>query len=539
MKAQAYVSDEMYLALPDAAAEFHSGETGDVTLLRSSPQGAFYADLKPGPYRVTLSKAGYGSKTSDAVIGGNAPFHFRLLRDRLLGYMWPKWVRSGEPAEYRVHGTGQYQLTLWRYGLKKEFVQMIGWVDEHGPDSNRQLLPDGDFTQTGTKWNERGFAARPTIAAPDGTGLYYLWARTPSGEAFSFPWVVAPPRPRAKIAVLASTNTWNAYNNFGGRSNYINPEGLPARPVVNSRQDLDRFRDQKAFGVWRYRDEQFLPLSFDRPEPHNHIFDDGQVTDPVRGRVQCGQAPGEWRLLGWLEREGFDYDYYAEAQLHDGTLNLEAYRVLILSIHPEYWTREMYTTVKRWVFERGGRLMYLAGNGLNCEVTLSGDGIMRCLSHVNSLHGEMGGHSDDETVEYESRMHRTFESEARLLGVVCTSAGLMTAAPYCVERDSHWIFAGTELRNGDLFGEKTLHERVSGGASGHETDKRSPSSPPETVLLAKGTNANEGGAELVYLEPTGGGAVFSVGSMTWIPALFPDARVSRITRNVLARFLED
>jgi hypothetical protein len=539
MKALAYVSDEMYLALPDAAAEFHSAETGDVTLLRSSPQGAFYADLKPGSYRVTLSKAGYGSKTSEAVIGGNAPFHFRLLSDRLLGYMWPKWVRSGEPAEYRVHGSEQYQLTLWRYGLKKEFVRMIGWVDEHGPDSNRQLLPDGDFTQTGTKWNERGFAARPTIAAPDGTGLYYLWARTPSGEAFSFPWVVAPLRPRAKIAVLASTNTWNAYNNFGGRSNYINPEGLPARPVVNSRQDLDRFRDQKAFGVWRYTDEQFLPLSFDRPEIHNHIFDDGEITDPVHGRVQCGQAPGEWRLLGWLEREGFDYDYYAEAQMHDGTLNLDAYRVLILAIHPEYWTREMYTTVKRWVFERGGRLMYLAGNGLNCEVTLSGDGIMRCLSHVNSLHGEMGGHSDDETVEYESRMHRTLESEAGLLGVVCTSAGLMTAAPYRVERDSHWIFAGTELRNGDLFGEKTLHERVSGGASGHETDKRSPSSPPETVLLAKGTNADEGGAELVYHERPGGGAVFSTGSMTWVPALFPDAHVSRITRNVLARFLGD
>ena len=99
--------------------------------------------------------------------------------------------------------------------------------------------------------------------------------------------------------MLASTNTWNAYNNFGGRSSYINPEGLPARPVVNSRQDLDRFRDQKAVGVWRYKDEQFLPLSFDRPEPNYHILDDGEVTDPVRGRVQCGQAPGEWRLAGW------------------------------------------------------------------------------------------------------------------------------------------------------------------------------------------------------------------------------------------------
>src|SRR5262249_31607867 len=186
----------------------------------------------------------------------------------------------------------------------------------------------------------------------------------------------------------------------------------------------------------------------------------------------------------------------------------------------------MYLAVKRWVFERGGRLMYLAGNGLNCEVTFSDDGIMRCLSHVNSLHGELGGHSADGTIEYESRMHRTLESEATLLGVVCSAAGLMTAAPYRVEHDSHWVFAGTGLRKGDLFGENTLHERVSGGASGHETDKRSPSSPPNTVLLAKGTNPDNGGSELVYHEPAGGGAVFSTGSITWIPALFPDSHVS-------------
>ena len=79
-------------------------------------------------------------------------------------------------------------------------------------------------------------------------------------------------------------------------------------------------------------------------------------------------APAEWRLLGWLEREGFDYDLYAETQLHAGQLDLDAYRVLVISTHPEYWSREMYRRVKTWVFERGGRLMYLGGNGLNCEV---------------------------------------------------------------------------------------------------------------------------------------------------------------------------
>ena len=92
-----------------------------------------------------------------ADLGGESVFQFRLLPDRVLGYMWPKWVRGGEKAEYRVHSVEQYQITLWRYGWEKEYVRMIGWVDEHGPQANRQTLPDGDFTQglLGTGVNHR------------------------------------------------------------------------------------------------------------------------------------------------------------------------------------------------------------------------------------------------------------------------------------------------------------------------------------------------------------------------------------------------
>lgn len=537
MKILAYVSEERYVALADAVAEFENLSSGEITVLRSSPRGAFYGDLAEAEYKVTLACVGYGSKIVRTRLGDGAPHQFRLLSNRLTGYMWPKWVQAGDMAEYRIHAVEQYQLTLWRYGLKKDFIEMIAWVDEHGPEANRQVLPDGDFTQTGLRWNSDGFPAPPLLKAPEASGLYYIRAQAQSGETFSFPWVVAPRTPQAPIAVLASTNTWNAYNNYGGRSNYINPEGLPPTPVVNARQELERYQRPRPFGTWAPEDEEFLPLSFDRPEINNHMFDDPEVTDPVRGRVQCGQAPGEWRLYGWLEREGLPYDLWAEGQLHDGTLPLDAYRVLILAVHPEYWTREMYLRVKSWVFERGGRLLYLGGNGLNCEVVFGEGGTMRCLSHLKSLHGELGGVSDDGSITYESRMHRTLESEANLLGVVCSETGIMTSAPYRVVDASHWIFAGTDLHNGDLFGEKTLHERVPGGASGHETDKRSASSPANTVLLAKGTNPDDGGAEIVLHEPGDGGAVFSVGSITWCSALFTDDAVSRITRNVIERFL--
>jgi hypothetical protein len=135
-------------------------------------------------------------------------------------------------------------------------------------------------------------------------------------------------------------------------------------------------------------------------------------------------------------------------------------------------------------------------------------------------------------------MHRTYEPEASLLGVVFTQSGVMTSAPFRVLDEGHWIFKGTGLRKGDIFGQPSLHERVPGGASGHETDKLSGSSPNGIKVLAKGANTNEGGAEVVHFT-LGKGAVFSVGSITWVSSLFPDRSVSRITRNVLERFLQE
>jgi hypothetical protein len=137
----------------------------------------------------------------------------------------------------------------------------------------------------------------------------------------------------------------------------------------------------------------------------------------------------------------------------------------------------------------------------------------------------------------ESRFHQRHESEANLLGIVFTPAGAMTGAPYRVLDASHWAFAGTGLTNGDTFGEKCLHRRCPGGASGHETDKLSASSPPIVHKLARGLNPNDGGADLVIFDTPNGGAVFSAGSINYVASLPVDNRVSQITANVLRRFL--
>ena len=67
-----------------------------------------------------------------------------------------------------------------------------------------------------------------------------------------------------------------------------------------------------------------------------------KITDVIKKIGSEHLVAGEWRLLGWMEREGIKYDLYAENQFDDGTLNLDEYEVLVLSTHPEYWTINMY-----------------------------------------------------------------------------------------------------------------------------------------------------------------------------------------------------
>jgi N,N-dimethylformamidase len=526
-----YVSDELYNAIPSTAIEFQNGNQSIETHSRAS--GAIYADLPAGTYFVLLNKTGYGAKRVQLDVSPEMePYHFRLLSDQLIGYAWPKWVRAGEKSQFHVHSPEAYRIELWRYGKRKEFIRNLGWYDEHAPRATVQLTPDGDFSQTGVAWNTTGYpspnhpAIQQNVTAPERTGLYYFHLKTKSGLFFSFPWIVAPRRSGSDVAILTSNTTWNAYNRFGGRSNYLNPEGLPKTPIVNARQELRRYTDPNFIS---YDAVDYPPLSLDRPEPDNLIEENTSISDPIEGRLASAVAPGEWRFLGWMEQQGLNYDLYADPQLHDETLNLDDYKILILLVHPEYWSKKMYLKVKDWVFNRGGRMLYLGGNGINCEVEFLDD---------DKIVYKNGKQLDQKEQGLESRFHERVESEASLLGVVFSEPGQMTSAPYAVLNQTHWAFSGTGLKNGDEFGSETLHERIPGGASGHETDKISPSSPKNIVHLAKGKNPDNGGADLTIYSTDSGGAVFSVGSITWVSSILVDQNVSTITANVLHRFFD-
>ncbi len=509
-----YVSDENYLALEGVAFEFENGRGAFAA--RSRVTGAVHVEIDEGHYQVSLSKPNHTGKRVDIEVRADRTWQFRLLSDQLYGFMWPKWIRCSEVSEYCVHSTDAFRLDLWRYGWEKQFIRSYGWCDEHGPHAMAQVLPDGDFTQSGVNWNRTGYILeyqKHGLVAPERSGLYFLHAKTRDGRFCSFPWIVSPNQPQAKIAVLSSTITQNAYNRFGGRSNYFNQDQLPERPILNSRQDLKRYTEP---GLWPF-EVSGAPLSFQRPEPSSQVPESACITDPIAGRTESCFAGGEWRLLGWMEREGFDYDLYSETELHFDRLPLDDYKVLVLNNHHEYWTKEMYFRVKRWVHEQGGKLVYLGGCGLYAEVEFDDENTIRCRREGETdLRGE---------------------SEANLLGVAYSHSGFQSGAPYHVLDGSHWVFEGTGLKTGGRFGFRSLHERCPGGASAHELDKISPHSPGNIRHLAKGENPEDSGADMTIYETPSGGAVFGAGSLCWTLSLPIDDGVSAITANVLRRFL--
>src|SRR6476646_5796819 len=114
-----YVSDETYAALADVVVDFERNNEWIATC-RSSAQGRVDADIPPGPYQVTLNKTGYGAKSVDIEIEPGKTIQWRLLSDGLIGYMWPKWVKSGDRAEFRVHSPEPYRISIWRHGARKE-----------------------------------------------------------------------------------------------------------------------------------------------------------------------------------------------------------------------------------------------------------------------------------------------------------------------------------------------------------------------------------------------------------------------------------
>jgi N,N-dimethylformamidase len=374
--------------------------------------------------------------------------------------------------------------------------------------------------------------------------------------------------PRARVLFLAATNTYLAYANE--RRAYLTG-GFSTKEGSVQLQDADWFVEaHPELGLSLYNKHQdgsgVVYASRLRPLLNFRPFHVSWLTDSFR------HYAGDFYLLDWLEQHGFEYDVLTDEDLHlEGVSALQPYSVVITGSHPEYASQRMMESLQEYS-DAGGNLMYLGGNGFYWVTSFHPEmphviEVRRGPAGMRNYTSPPGESVHATTGELGSLWRHRARSPNRLTGIGTGAVGWAKAGPYVRSELSRsaqhaWIFDGVD--DGPI-GDSGM---MLGGAAGDELDRvdhlQGWGTPPGTVVLASSVDLSthyqpvaedysyifpgeQGGsanplvrADMTWLSTSGGGAVFSVGSICWIGCL-PVANyanpVSRITLNVLKRFV--
>ena len=411
--------------------------------------------------------------------------------------------------------------------------------------------------------DDAGWSPDLTVRIPHDlkSGAYAV--RLDAGDVpLRVPFFVRPPRGRASapIAYLASSATYIAYANHRGRFTSASTEMEKGRLTVVDSTDLEVVKrtlgrscyDTHGDGSPVYYSSRLRPLINMRPT----------------GRLWNYAA--DLFVVDWLEATGEPYDVITDEDLEAEGLDLLApYRVVVTGTHPEYASLRMLTAVDGWL-RRGGRLMYMGGNGFywriawhpqkpgRLEVRRSEDG-------TRSNKAEVGEYYHSHTGEYGGLWRRNGWPPNKLVGVGFIAQGFDASVAYRrreASRDPRvaFMFEGIE---DEVLGDFGILE---GGAAGLEIDcyDRDLGSPPHGLVVASSeghsnifliVNEEMGSlnpaldgvhhpkirADMTFFETDGGGAVFSVGSIAFAGSLGDNGGendIARLTTNVLRRFVD-
>jgi hypothetical protein len=505
----------------------------------SNKLGQWSMELSPETEFLRFQKDGYCRK--DVKLDDNFPKLIRLLEYRIVSYLDKMWFYPGETIQAYISSPTEYSCKIIKYGFEKEIVADLGIFPPI-----IQNVPDKLFVEEGLSWSSTIKYSIPEITK---SGLYglLLQSKNLKEDRYTATFIVMP-KPTArgsnsKILVLASTNNWQTYNIWGGRSRYRNFEApLDFKAISKLKIFAIRFIPEFLKNLIRklFKSKisvtvndnphafQFKSLSIKRPHPNCSI--EGNVNETFTSHL----ASGEWRILAWLEKEGYHYDLVSGYELHKNDDLLDNYDVLILSTHCEYWSKRMYYNLTNY-HKNGGSIINLSGNSIYREIEFLEDSSIRCVS---------------------LRFADSVDDETKLIGVRFDMRGYGTCAPFKVLEPSNWVFEGTGLSKGDLFAVKCLNRPIDKfiidfnnypastpgiapligeGGSGWETDKISKTAPEDVILLAKGLNKKSGGSDMIIRVPDNEGIVFSASSITFGGCLLIDKISSKVVSNVINR----
>jgi N,N-dimethylformamidase len=414
-----------------------------------------------------------------------------------------------------------------------------------------------------------GWTADFTWTVPDDlpSGSYAFHLTTEVGED-RVPFYVLPKRtgPFQKIAFLASTFTYQAYANHARAetddayfARVAEWQAAPANPVrypIYGRSLYNVHEDGSGI-AFSSRSRPILTM-----RPGFLTFNDARGSG-------LRHYPADTHLLAWLEDQNIGFDIITDEDLDEEGLDLlRPYSVVLTGSHPEYHTSRTLDALMEYT-KVGGKMVYLGGNGFYWRVARDPSipwaiELRRAEGGIRTWAAEPGEYYHQTDGQMGGLWRRNRRPPQQLCGLGFSSQGRFEGTHYRVlptARDPRyaWIFDGID---DDTIGDYGLS---GGGAAGFELDRADDAlgTPDGTVILARSENPTPSHytvpeevlagqltisgervkdlvrAEIVYFEREGGGAVFSVGSITFCGSLWREGfegPISRLLGNVVRRF---
>lgn len=497
------------------------------------------------------------------------------------GYCWPQSVAGGEAVA--LHLSSPRGLPVAIEVARVGAVRTVVFTDDAVP---------ADFHETPSDASSRGCgwpAALTIDVDPEWRSGYYevvlsveVDGKARTNRAF-FVVRPTPGQPTASALLALSTNTWNAYNDFGGPNLYTGGTQVSyQRPM--------------AAGYLH------------KPPGHGRRVTTTAVPDPQMaahvGYLQLNHLSGyagsagwpdwEWPFLAWCEREGIAVDVVTNADLedHPGLLEGGDYPLYLSVGHDEYWSGPMRDTVEAHI-ARGGNAVFFSGNTSFWQVrhedhTPEGPAATMVGYKGRFKHDPV--YDTDRQAELTSIWsdHLIGRPENHMTGVSFARGGYHRigkrvtrgSGGYTIHRHNHWMFEGTGLGYGDVLGGEAIivgyecdgcdftyrdglphptgadgtpldFEILGTAPAAHftrdtATRPPAPHEPSEIEFIAGrlfGERSDEyveriahGHAVLGTYTSAAGGVVVTSGSTEWAHGLAArDPLVEQITRNVLGR----
>ncbi len=460
--------------------------------------------------------------------------------------------------------------------------------EARGLSAKRQDIPE-DADCAGCRWTDT-FAVEIGADWPSGYYAVRLRAGELAAEHFLVVRAASPGREARHVLVLA-TNTYQAYNHWGGRNYYGDDT-----PFVDAADQLTNRPEPTRIVSW---ERPYAPLLLAPPVPTRPAAAQPREADappnlPEATPALIAAGGGVWdlaagyvnkwehRFVAWAEARGLPLDFLAQSDLDRDPDALGPYAAYVSVGHDEYWTWAERDVVEGFV-EGGGNAAFFSGNTSFWQVRFEQEGrLMVGYKAAAPTRDPVLGTDRERLLTSMWSDPLIGRPENEMTGVSFARggyarvgyAGSRSSGGYAVQRPDHWALEGTNLFYGDVFGaESTL--------VGYETDGCALQIDEDGRLVPTGVDGTPTDFEVVGVAPAtlgepevvptpgllgridadfvasrlfdgdterslrgfatcgsfrkGQGEVFTGGTTEWAWAL-EDPSVGRITENVLRRF---